>query len=167
MPVTANLTDNIGSQIVDVKIKYKTIGHTSKSVDDFFGHLADIPVTLSYFPKLKPLVALDSQRYQWEFERMGMGGIHHDLLFATEFSIDEGSGLIRFAALRGVGNGTLSGLFTTIEDDKGTHCALEVEGVLKGFKVPRLLHLPAKPVIRKQFDAMVSQFVANVMTAYG
>jgi hypothetical protein len=167
VPVTANLTDNIGSQIVDVKIKYKTIGHTSKSVDDFFGHLADIPVTLSYFPKLKPLVALDSQRYQWEFERMGMGGIYHDLLFVTEFSIDEGSGLIRFAALSGVGNAMLSGLFTTIEDDKGTHCALEVEGVLKGFKVPRLLHLPAKPVIRKQFDAMVSQFVANVMTAYG
>jgi hypothetical protein len=163
----ANLTDDIGSQVVDVKISYKTIGHTTKSVDDFFEHLADIPVTLSYFPKLKPLIALDSQQYKWEFKRMGMGGIHHDLLFATEFSVDKGSGLIRFVALRGIGNATLSGLFTSTEDNKGTHCALEVKGVLKGFKVPRLLHVPAKTVIRKQFDAMASQFVENVMTAYG
>ena len=144
----------------------KTGAVDGKTPAELIEILSDMPATLSHFPKLQPITELAENRYRWDLDAIGAAGVEHEVSFATDFETDVDAGEIRFTAVQGEGNATISGVFRAEENGDSTQLVLEVGGTLRDIKVPMLLRGPAKPFIKGMFEKLVDRFVERVSAAY-
>lgn len=151
---------------MDIKLDLVKKHSVDKCPKELIIALSDMPKTLSYFPKLDPIVELAPNRYRWDLHSIGAAGVEHEVVFATDFETDIDACEIRFTAVPGEGNAQISGLFKAESIGGSTELTLEVRGTLNDIKVPMLLRAPAKPFIKGIFESIVDRFVDRVSEAY-
>lgn len=151
---------------MDINLQLTKTGSVNVPASELVERLSDIPKTLSYFPKLKPMTEVAANRYRWDLEAIGAAGVEHEVSFTTDFASCTEKNEIRFTAVPKEGNAQISGVFRAVENGGETELVLEVGGTLHDIKVPMLLRAPAKPFIKGMFEKLVERFVERVSAAY-
>lgn len=126
-----------------------------------FALLADVPRSISHFPKLRKLVDLGAGSYRWEMEPMGTAGISHQVVYACRYSADAQKHAVTWAPVAGVGNGVIQGSWALRQAKSGTQVRFQTGGTLE-VPVPRLLKSVAEPFVTGEFERSISTYIENL-----
>lgn len=125
-----------------------------------FEFLNDIHQTSVLFPKVDKVEPLGEHKWLWEIERMGSGGLTHQVKYAVKYSND-GSHNIRWQALPDIGNAKVSGEW--IIKSTGQQCSLFFKSSSDlELPFPRLMQHMMESVIRKEMDDQVDTFLTRI-----
>lgn len=139
------------------------------SAADVFAILADVPASVSHFPRVERLVDLGNNRYQWEMERIGPGNMSLKTVYACDYTSSKSKGSVAWAPVPGIGNAEISGEWK-IKPRKGkpagTHVTLVIHGE-QSIPMPRLMTSVVTPIVRAEFSSLIDGYVANLIERFG
>lgn len=135
--------------------------------DEVFDVLADVPTSLSHFPKLHKLTDLGDGVYQCEMQKVGTAQIHIQTVYASKYTSNRAKGSVVWTPFAGIGNAQVSGSWK-ISDRKGksTHCVLRLDGKVD-VSLPSLMRKLVEPVVSAEFERAVDQYIANLIKRFG
>lgn len=134
--------------------------------DEVFELLADVPESVSHFPKVHRLVDLGDNTYRWEMEKVGVDKHAIQSVYACKYHPDKASGKITWEPVKGEGNGVVSGYWTLkSKGDKATAVKFHTSAELT-VPLPSLLKLAISPVIKHEFNSLVDTYMANLKKAF-
>lgn len=131
-----------------------------------FEVLADVPRSVSHFPKIKNLVDLGRNAYRWEMEPLGTAGISHQVVYACTYTPDAARQAVEWTPVKGVGNGVIQGHWQLGAAGKGTAIRFRTDGALD-VPVPRLLRSVAEPFVQAEFARSIETYLANLSKTFG
>jgi carbon monoxide dehydrogenase subunit G len=134
--------------------------------DAVFQILADVPRSVSHFPKVRQLVDLGRNAYRWEMEPMGTAGISHQVVYACTYVPSAAQQSVAWTPVKGVGNGVIEGHWKLREAGKGTAIHFHTEGALE-VPVPRLLKSIAEPFVQAEFTRSIEIYLDNLSRTFG
>jgi hypothetical protein len=147
---------------VKVEMKFKV----PAGLEAAFELLADVPRSISHFPKLKKLVPQGDEVYRWEMEPMGAMGISHQVIYACRYESDSRQSTVIWVPVPKVGNGLIEGRWQLRADGSGTHIDFETYGQLD-VPVPALLRPMAQPYVQGMFRGEVEIYLKNIGRTLG
>jgi carbon monoxide dehydrogenase subunit G len=134
---------------------------------DVFAVLADVPVSVSHFPKVEKLTDMGGGVYKWEMEKVGTAQVNIQTVYASKYVSDQAKGTVKWTPVKGVGNAQVGGNWK-ITDNKGksTKIALKIEGVVD-VPLPGLMKMLVEPVVAGEFEKLVEKYIANLIKKFG
>lgn len=135
-------------------------------IDKTFALLADVPKSVSHFPKVNQLVEMEGNVYRWEMEKIGVDKHALQTIYACKYEMDVPAKIITWTPVKGVGNGEVRGSWRLSENSKGTHVIFCTTGALS-LPLPSLLKLAISPVVKHEFSALVDKYIDNLQKALG
>jgi carbon monoxide dehydrogenase subunit G len=153
MAVTVNI--DLGYEFA-VKAKY----------DDVFAVLADVPTSVSHFPKVEQLTDMGDGVYKWEMQKVGTKEIGIQTIYASKYKSDKAKGTVVWTPVKGVGNAQVGGSWKIRDDKKSTHIALKIEGAVD-VPFPGLMKVVVQPVVEGEFEKLVDKYIANLIKKFG
>lgn len=151
---------------VSVKIAVRRQLAVKAAPDQTFALLADVPRSVSHFPRVRQLVALGGGAYRWEMEPMGTAGISHQVVYACTYSADAAGRQVRWTPLPEVGNGRIRGRWSLQPSPAGTAIDFETDGHLE-VPVPRLLKSVAEPFVLAEFARSIDAYLDALAKSLG
>lgn len=133
---------------------------------EVFAVLADVPESASHYPKVEQLVDLGDGAYRWEMEKIGIGAIHLQTVYASKYVANKAKGTVVWTPVQGEGNALVSGSWKIKEKKKSTNVVLQVEAELS-LPLPALMKMVVEPVIEAEFEKMTEQYIANLIERFG
>ncbi|SDW10943.1 SRPBCC family protein [Marinobacter mobilis] len=134
--------------------------------NDVFDLLADVPRSVSHFPKVDQLVDLGGNSFRWEMEKLGIDKHAIQTVYACNYVPDRDAGTITWTPVKGEGNGLVSGSWElTANGDNATNAKFRTKAELT-LPLPKLLKLAISPVVKHEFNALVDTYVANLKKAF-
>ena len=134
--------------------------------DEAFDLLADVPESVSHFPKVHKLVDLGGNTYRWEMEKVGVDKHAIQSVYACKYYPDKESGKITWEPVKGEGNGVVSGYWTLkSKGDKTTAVKFHTKADLT-VQLPSFLKLAISPVIKHEFNSLVDTYMSNLKKAF-
>jgi len=135
--------------------------------DEVFALLADVPRSVSHFPKVDRLTDLGDGVYQWEMHKVGTAQVHLQTVYASRYASDRARGTVTWTPVPGVGNALVGGSWK-IADHKGrsTKCVLKIHGTVD-VPLPGLMKPVVGPVVEGEFEQLVEKYIANLIAALG
>ncbi|MHA7853635.1 SRPBCC family protein [Marinobacter shengliensis] len=134
--------------------------------DDVFDLLADVPRSVSHFPKVDKLVDLGGNAYRWEMEKVGVDKHAIQTVYACSYHPDKDAGKITWEPVKGEGNAEVSGSWTiTANGDNATKVRFQTSAKLT-VPLPSLLKLAISPVIKHEFNSLVDTYMNNLKNAF-
>lgn len=132
------------------------------SASRVFDVLADVPRSVSHFPKVKHLTDLGDGIYKWEMEKIGIRAYHIQTIYACKYVSDRDKGSVKWTPVKGQGNATVSGSWSikSLNEDRA-RVKLRTKGELT-LPLPGLVKLVVAPVVRAEFTRMIDQYIANL-----
>lgn len=152
--------------MTSIAVEHKQSVRVAAAPDFVFEVLADVPRSVSHFPKLEQLVPIGGSRYRWEMEPMGTAGISHQVVYACDYAADRVAGTVHWTPVRGVGNGVIQGHWRLREAGAGTALDFHTHGTLD-VPVPRLLKAMAGPFVSGEFARSVEHYIAALSQTFG
>lgn len=135
------------------------------SYDEVFDLLADVPRSVSYFPKVENLEDLGDNAYRWEMEKVGVDKHSIKTVYACKYYPDRENRKITWEPVKGEGNGTVKGSWTlTPKGDKNTAVKFQTSAELT-VPLPGMLKLAVSPVIKHEFNGLVDTYMKNLSKA--
>jgi carbon monoxide dehydrogenase subunit G len=135
------------------------------SYDEVFDLLADVPRSVSYFPKVENLDDLGDNAYRWEMEKVGVDKHAIKTVYACKYFPDRENGKITWEPVKGEGNGAVKGSWTLTEKgDKCTAVKFQTSAELT-VPLPSFLKLAISPVIKHEFNGLVDTYMNNLRKA--
>ncbi|MBJ6136909.1 SRPBCC family protein [Marinobacter litoralis] len=136
------------------------------SYDEVFDLLADVPESVSHFPKVEKLVDLGDNAYRWEMEKVGVDKHAIQTVYACKYFADKDAGKITWEPVKGEGNGVVSGSWViTAKDANTTGLRFQTSAALT-VPLPSLLKLAISPVIKHEFNSLVDTYMNNLKNAF-
>jgi len=136
------------------------------SYDKAFDLLADVPESVSHFPKVHKLVDLGDNAYRWEMEKVGVDKHAIQSVYACKYYPDKDNGKITWEPVKGEGNGVVSGYWTLkAKGDNATVVKFHTSAELN-LPLPKMLKLAISPVIKHEFNSLVDTYMANLKKAF-
>ncbi len=136
------------------------------SYDEAFDLLADVPKSVSHFPKVHQLVDLGDNTYRWEMEKVGVDKHAIQSVYACKYHPDKENGKITWEPVKGEGNGVVSGYWSLkAKDDNTTSVKFHTSADLT-VPLPSLLKLAISPVIKHEFNSLVDTYMNNLKKAF-
>ena len=128
-----------------------------------FEILSDVPWSVSHFPNLAGLYDMGGGTYRWEMKKIGIKSYNIQTVYASKYTSNEGKGTVKWTAVKGVGNGQVSGswLLTELEDGT-TWLDLKTKGVLE-LPLPRLAKMVIAPFVRNEFENYIGEYMNNLL----
>lgn len=134
--------------------------------DEVFDLLADVPKSVSHFPKVQKLVDLGDNTYRWEMEKVGVDKHAIQSVYACKYHPDKANGKITWEPVKGEGNGIVSGYWTLkSKGDNATVAKFHTSAELT-VPLPKMLKLAISPVIKHEFNSLVDTYMANLKKAF-
>src|SRR3990167_1794373 len=107
---------------------------------EVFAVLADVPESASHYPKVEQLVDLGDGAYRWEMEKIGVGAIHLQTVYASKYVANKAKGTVVWTPVKGEGNALVSGSWKIKEKKKSTNVVLQVQAELS-LPLPALMKM--------------------------
>lgn len=122
--------------------------------------LADVPRSASHFPGVQRLVPLGDNAFRWEMERIGVGELSLQTIYASRYRDDPQALRVWWEPVRGVGNATVAGHWQLrARPGGGTHVHLALDTCFE-LPVPHLLAHVAERVLALELGRQVDAYVA-------
>ena len=126
-----------------------------------FEVLADVPYSVSHFPKVQKLEDLGDGVYRWELEEIGVAGIRHEVVYACCYVSDMAAGSVEWTPIEDVGNGRISGYWQIASHADGAQIEFRTDGKLQ-IPGPGLLAPIVAPIVREIFAGLIDEYIANL-----
>jgi hypothetical protein len=134
--------------------------------DRVFDVLADVPESLSHFPKLDTLVDLADNCYRWEMAKIGIDRFYIQTVYACKYTDNREKGWVKWTPIKGQGNGLVQGKWTIKAlDDTHTRIGLSTNGELT-VGLPSLTKIILGPVVVREFNGLVDKYIANLTKTF-
>ena len=134
--------------------------------DEVFDVLSDVPTSASHFPKVHALVDLGGGRYRWEMEKIGVGSVQLQTIYASKYVSNRANGSVVWTPVAGEGNALVSGSWQIKGGKKSTNLVLQIQGKLD-LPLPGLMKMVVAPLVESEFEKMVEQYIANLTQRFG
>lgn len=130
--------------------------------DAVFELLADIPRSVSHFPKVQKLTDLGDNTYRWEMEKVGVDKYSIQTVYACRYEADRERGVIEWTPVRGEGNGLVGGRWDLRDAGDGeTSLFFQTEAELT-LPLPRVMKMAVSPVVKHEFNGFVDTYIDNL-----
>lgn len=133
---------------------------------EVFEVLANVPESASHFPKVHQLVDLGGNAYRWEMEKIGVGSVTLQTIYASKYSANKTKGTITWTPVKGEGNALVSGSWKIKDNKKSTNLVLDIQGELT-LPLPGLMKMVVAPMVESEFEKMIEQYIANLTQRFG
>ena len=133
---------------------------------EVFAVLSDVPTSASHFPKLDKLTDLGDGAYRWEMEKIGVGSVNLQTVYASKYVANKTKGTVVWTPVEGEGNALVSGSWKIKDNKKSTNLVLQIQGELN-LPLPGLMKMMVAPVVEAEFEKMVEQYIANLTAHFG
>lgn len=133
--------------------------------DEVFELLADVPRSVSYFPKVQELKDLGDNTYRWEMEKVGVDKYSIQTVYACRYETDRERGVIEWSPVQGEGNGLVGGRWELRDAGGETALAFQTEGELT-LPLPKMMKMAISPVVKHEFNGMVDTYIDNLKSAF-
>lgn len=131
-----------------------------------FEVLADVPRSVSHFPKVENLSELGDGKFKWEMEKIGIQAYHIQTVYACKYVSDRDKGSVKWTPVKGQGNATVNGSWNIKGlSETCTRIKLKTKGELS-LPLPGLVRLVVAPVVRAEFTRMIDQYIANLCSTF-
>ena len=149
---------------INLELGYEfTVKATAKEVYDV---LADVPTSASFYPGVDRLVDLGDGVYRWEMEKIGLGQVNLQTVYASRYVGDRKKGTVVWTPVKGEGNALVSGSWKITDKKKSTHLVLKIEGDLT-LPLPGLMKMVIAPVVEAEFEKLVEKYIDNLTAHFG
>lgn len=128
---------------------------------DVFDYLADIPQSASNFPNVDKLIDIAKNTYQWEMKKFGVDKYAIQSIYAVKYATNKRKGTIKWAPVKGIGNGVVEGAWTIADRDGKTHLTFYSKGILT-LPLPALSKLIVAPLVVREFNGLVDKYLKNL-----
>ncbi len=135
-----------------------TVSADKKTV---FELLANVPKSVSHFPKVKGLTDQGDNTFLWEMEKEGIGEHAIQTVYACKYTPDTSIGTVTWKPVKGVGNSLVSGSWEITESKKGTNIKFFTNAIMT-LPLPWLLKIAISPVVNHTFNSMVDEYIDNL-----
>lgn len=133
---------------------------------DVFAVLADVPKSVSHFPKVEKLTDMGGGVFKWEMQKVGTKDIGIQTVYASKYRNDPAKGTVTWTPVKGVGNALVGGHWKIRDDRKSTHVELKIDGEIE-LPFPGLMKLVVQPVVEGEFEKLVDKYIANLIKTFG
>ncbi|MGE0333119.1 MAG: SRPBCC family protein [Ramlibacter sp.] len=150
---------------VDIDLGYEFT--VKAKAADVFAVLADVPTSVSHFPKVDKLTDMGDGVYKWEMEKVGTAQVNIQTVYASKYVSDAAKGTVKWTPVKGIGNAQVGGSWK-ITDNKGKSTAIELK--IKGtvdVPLPGLMKMVVGPVVEGEFEKLVDKYIANLIKRFG
>jgi carbon monoxide dehydrogenase subunit G len=135
--------------------------------DEVFAVLADVPRSVSYFPKVDKLTDLGDGAYKWEMQKVGTAQVNIQTVYASKYTVDKAKGSVKWTPVKGVGNALVGGSWkVTDHGGKSTQLVLKIAGTVD-VPVPGLMKMVVEPIVASEFEKLVEKYIDNLIRAFG
>lgn len=149
---------------VDIDLGYEFA--VKAPLDKVFGVLADVPLSVSHFPKVDKLVDMGEGVYRWEMQKVGTAQVGIQTVYACKYTSDKKKGSVTWTPVKDVGNAQISGSWK-ITDKKGkTNVVLKTGGKVE-VALPALMKVIVVPVVNGEFEKLVEKYIDNLIKTFG
>jgi carbon monoxide dehydrogenase subunit G len=131
-----------------------------------FAVLADVPESVSHFPKVHRLVEEGGGVYRWEMERVGTAQVHIDTVYASKYVSNRTKGTVVWTPVKGVGNAQIGGSWKIVGNKTSTALELNISGKVD-VELPSLMGLIVEPVVAGEFERLVEKYIDNLIKHFG
>jgi carbon monoxide dehydrogenase subunit G len=149
---------------VPVELAYEF--DVNAAAKEVFGVLADVPTSASFYPKLDKLTDLGDGAYRWEMDKIGIGPVTLQTVYASKYVSNRGKGTITWTPIQGEGNALVSGDWLVVDNKTSTHLELHVKGTLS-LPLPELMKMVVAPVANAEFERLTEQYIDNLIKRFG
>ena len=133
---------------------------------DVFALLADVPKSVSHFPKVDKLTDMGDGVYKWEMQKVGTAQVNIQTVYASKYVSDKAKGSVVWTPVKGVGNALVSGSWKITDNKKSTAVVLKIEGTVD-VPLPGLMKMVVAPVVEGEFEKLVEKYVDNLIKTFG
>jgi carbon monoxide dehydrogenase subunit G len=133
---------------------------------DVFDLLADVPKSVSHFPKVEKLTPMGDGVYKWEMEKVGTAQVNIQTVYASKYTSNKAKGLVTWTPVQGVGNALVGGHWKIKDNKKSTAIELKIEGDIT-LPLPGLMKMVVVPVVESEFEKLVDKYIANLIKTFG
>jgi carbon monoxide dehydrogenase subunit G len=133
---------------------------------EVFAVLADVPESVSHFPKVDKLTDLGDGAWQWEMEKVGTPQVNIQTVYASKYTSNKSKGTIVWKPVPGVGNALVGGSWKIKDNKKSTALELRIEGSLT-LPLPGMMKMMVAPVVEGEFEKLVDKYIANLIKRFG
>jgi len=137
----------------------------SADYDKVFDLLANVPESVSHFPKVDQLVDMGDNTFRWEMEKIGIQKYYLQTVYACKYESDKDSGSIIWKPVKDVGNAEIEGSWKITKKGDKTQIVLNTKGVMT-LPFPGLAKMVISPFASREFESMVNQYIENLNKAF-
>ena len=134
--------------------------------DEVFDVLADVPTSVSHFPKVHQLVDQGGGVYRWEMEKVGTAQVNIQTIYASKYVANKAKGTVVWTPVKGVGNALVGGSWKIADKKKSTAIELQIKGTVD-VPLPGLMKMVVVPVVAGEFEKLVEKYIDNLVKRFG
>lgn len=135
-------------------------------VGKVFEVLADVPLSVSHFPKVEQLVDLGGGAYRWEMQRVGTAQVGIQTVYACKYASDRRKGSVTWTPVKGVGNAQIQGSWKLSDRKGATNIVFKTAGKVD-VAMPALMKVIVVPVVNGEFGKLVEKYIDNLIERFG
>ena len=133
---------------------------------EVFEVLADVPTSVSHFPKVEKLTDMGGGVYKWEMEKVGTAQVNIQTVYASKYTSNKAKGTVTWTPVEGVGNALVGGYWKIKDNKTSTAIELKIEGEIH-LPLPGLMKMVVAPVVENEFEKLVDKYIANLIKRFG
>ena len=133
---------------------------------EVFELLADVPASVSHFPKVEKLTDMGEGVYKWEMEKVGTAQVNIQTVYASKYTSNKAKGTVVWKPVPGVGNALVGGSWNITDNKKSTALELKIAGEIT-LPLPGLMKIVVAPVVEGEFEKLVDKYIANLIKRFG
>lgn len=150
---------------ISIKIEVKRDFTVPANIDAVYELLADVPRSVSHFPKVSQLVDMGDNTFRWEMDKIGVDKHALQTVYACKYVGDQANHNIVWTPVKGVGNGIVSGSWYLSPEGEGTRIQFHTDAEVS-LPLPSLLKLAISPVVKHEFNALVDVYTDNLKKTF-
>lgn len=131
--------------------------------DAVFNVLADVPESISHFPKVESLEDKGDGVYRLATQKIGFDKYHLQTVYTSKYVNDRDKGSVKWTPAKGeTDNAAVRGSWAIKPiDETKTRIAFKTKGELE-IPLPKLLKMVLAPVVKAEFTGMIEEYIANL-----
>ncbi|MDE2614588.1 MAG: SRPBCC family protein [Burkholderiales bacterium] len=149
---------------VDIDLGYEFA--VKAPIDKVFDVLADVPLSVSHFPKVDKLVDLGDGAYRWEMQKVGTAQVGIQTVYACKYASDRKKGSVVWTPVKGVGNAQIQGSWKLTDKKGATNIVFKTSGKVD-VPMPALMKVIVVPVVNGEFEKLVEKYIDNLIGKFG
>lgn len=149
---------------VDIDLGYEFA--VKAPFDEVFDVLADVPESVSHFPKVHQLVDMGGGVFRWEMEKVGTAQVNIQTIYASKYASNKAKGSVIWTPVKGVGNALVGGSWKIVDKKKSTELELKISGKVD-VALPGLMKMIVVPVVAGEFEKLVEKYIDNLIKRFG